>query len=107
MTSSTFDWIMAAVCIVCAVLLLSGHGDGLMKMFGSTSSRDSMKVEKKKTREEELRYQRAIGAYCALLAVCEIVLALLGNTGSMIPIISIIVAVLGLVILVIFLRRQS
>ncbi len=107
MTNSTFDWIMAAICIVCAVLLLSGHGDGLMEMFGSTSRQNSMKVEKKKSKEEKLKYQRAIGAYCALLAACEIVLALFGDAGKIIPIAAIAVAVIGIIIVTIYIRRQS
>lgn len=105
--ANTFDWIMAVVCIVCAVLLLSGHGDGLMKMFGSASSQQmSMKVEKKRTKEEELQYQRVIGIYCALLAVCEVVLALFGSANRMVPILSIAVGIGGLVAVVAYLRRK-
>ncbi|MDO4616515.1 MAG: DUF3784 domain-containing protein [Lachnospiraceae bacterium] len=107
MTGSAFDWIMAVICIVCAALLLSGHGDGLMRMFGSASSQNSMKVEKKRTREEELRYQRIIGAYCAVLAVCEIVLALYGSVSRMVPIISMAIAVLGLIAVVLLIRMKS
>ncbi len=106
MIGNMFDWIMAVICIICAALLLSGHGDGLMKMFGSTSSQNSMKVEKKRSKEEELRYQRIIGAYCALLAVCEIVLALFGSDNRIIPVILIIAAVAGLAGIVIYMRRK-
>ncbi len=107
MVSGAFDWIMAVICIVCAVLLLSGHGDGLMKMFGSASSQQlSMKVEKKRTREEELRYQRIIGAYCAVLAVCEIVLAMFGSVNRWIPILAIAVGLGGLIGVVAYTRRK-
>lgn len=107
MIGGTFDWIMAVICTVCAVLLLSGHGDGLMKMFGSASSQQaSMRVEKKRTKEEELKYQRVIGIYCAILAVCEIVLALFGNVNRIIPIVSMLVGVGGLVLIVLYMKRN-
>lgn len=107
MFGGAFDWIMALICAVCAALLLSGHGDGLMKMFGTTSSRPSMTVERKKTREEELRYQRVIGVYCLILTVCEVVLALFGSTHRAVPIITIIVAIAGLVGIVQYMKRNS
>lgn len=107
MIGGAFDWIMAVICFVCAVLLISGHGDGLMKMFGSASSQElSMKVEKKRTKEEELRYQRIIGIYCAILGVCEVVLAMFGTVNRMIPIISMIVGVGGLVGIVMYMKRN-
>lgn len=107
MFGGAFDWIMALICAVCAVLLLSGHGDGLMKMFGSTSSQQSMKVERKKTKEEELRYQRMIGLYCLVLTVCEVVLALFGEVNRMIPLATILVAIAGLVAIVMYMKRSS
>lgn len=107
MFGGAFDWIMAVICVVCAVLLLSGHGDGLMKMFGSTSSQQlSMKVEKKRTKEQELRYQRVIGLYCAVLAVCEVVLALFGEKSRIVPLSTIVVAIIGLVLIVWYLRNK-
>ncbi|MDO4489547.1 MAG: DUF3784 domain-containing protein [Lachnospiraceae bacterium] len=106
--TGAFDWILAAICTVCAVLLLSGHGDGLMKMFGSDSSRQmSMKVEKKRTKEQELKFQRAMGAYCAVVAVCEIVLALFGNANRMVPVVTIVIGIAGLVAVVMYMRRLS
>lgn len=102
----SFDWIMAAICAVCAVLLLSGHGDGLMKMFGSTPNpQQSMKVEKKRTKEEELRYQRVIGAYCAVLAVCEVVLAAFGDVNRIIPIVTIVIGIAGLVLITLYMKK--
>ncbi|MCQ2509538.1 MAG: DUF3784 domain-containing protein [Lachnospiraceae bacterium] len=107
MFGGAFDWIMAVICVVCAVLLLSGHGDGLMKMFGSTSNQQlSMKVEKKRTKEQELRYQRAIGFYCAVLAVCEVVLALFGEKTRIVPLSTMAVAIAGLVLMVWYLRNK-
>lgn len=106
MFGGTFEWIMAAICTVCAVLLLSGHGDVLMKYFGS-AERPSMKVEKKRSKEQESRYQRALGAYCAVLAVAEVVLALFGSTSRVIPIVTICIAVLGLICIVHFNKHNS
>lgn len=106
MFGGAFDWIMALICAVCAVLLLSGHGDGLMKMFGSTSSQQSMKVERKKTKEEELRYQRVIGIYCLILTACEVVLALYGDMHRAVPIVTILVAIVGLVGIVMYMKRN-
>lgn len=104
--NGTFEWIMAVICIVCAVLLLSGHGDIIMKAFGSTE-KPSMKVEKKRTKEQEARYHKVLGIFCIVLAVDEIVLALYGSTNKLVPIVTILVAILGLVGIVTFNKKNS
>lgn len=105
--SSTFEWVMAAICIVCAVLLISGNGDGLMKIFGGENDpRRSMTVQKKRSKEEEKRYQKVLGVFCVILAACEIVLALFGSASRAVPIVTIAITILALVGMVQYLRRK-
>ena len=104
MFSPTFDWVFAAILAVLAVVFFMGKGAGVLRAF---SGRDNdMLVKKKRTPEEELRYQRAFGWCLLIMAASEVMMAILAPYFFWVPIASIVIIVVDLVALVRYLRKN-
>ncbi len=65
MFGPVFDWTVAAVLIVVSILLFVGKGDFFLG--------ESLKKRKK---EEQIKYSRAMGIFTLYLAIIEIIIAL-------------------------------
>ena len=74
MFSPTFDFIVAAILTGLAFVFFMGKGSGILKAFEGKRPTDFSK--RKKTPEEERKYQRAIGVFLLVLAASELLLAL-------------------------------
>lgn len=103
MFSEAYDWIFALICGVLAVVFFLGKGQGVMRAFTAKDQRDR---KSKRTPEEERRYQKAIGIFLLVLAVCSVLMATLGSIYAWISWIEIAVVIIGLIVTVKYLRKN-
>ncbi len=103
MFTQTYDWIFALICGVLAVVFFLGKGQGVMRAF---TSREQRNKKSKRTPEQELKYQRAIGVFLLVLAACSVLMATLGAVYIWISWIEIAVVVVGLIVIVKYLRKN-
>ena len=104
MFSPAFDWVFAAILAVLAVVFFMGKGGGVLRAFSGRGN--DMMVKKKRTPEEELRYQRSF-AWCLLvMAASEVMMALLAPYYFWIPIVSIVILITDLVVLIRYLKKN-
>ena len=104
MFGSTFDWVFAAILAILAVVFFLGKGGGVLRAFSGKNN--DMLVTKKRTPEEEMRYQRAFGWFMLVMAAGEVLMALWGSVYLWVPIVSIIVVIVGIIVLVRYLRKN-
>ena len=90
-----------------AIVFLLGKGQKILDLFGGKSQQQySMTVKRKKTPEEELQYQRAIGVFLVVLAVDEAVMMIFSSRIPNVAMLSLVVTIVALVVLVIYLRKK-
>ncbi len=97
MFSSTFDWFMAIVFIILAVIFFMGKGQGILDAFSGKYK------PKKMEPEQNLKYQRATGIFLLVLGIDEIFMALF--PGQLMGVISIIVSVISLIGIIVYIRK--
>ena len=105
MFSPIFDWVLAGIAGVLAVLIFFGKGGGVLRFF---ESRNSSMVQKKKVRtpEQELRYQRSFSYFLMAFAVSEVLMALFSLTYRWIAIVSIAIVLASMILLIIYLKKN-
>ena len=103
MFTTTYDWIFALICGVLAVVFFLGKGQGVLRAF---MSRDQRGKKSKRTPEEENAYQRAIGIFLLVLAACSVLMATLGSKYAWVSWIEIAVVVIGLIVIVKYLKKN-
>ena len=104
MFSPTFDWIFAGIMAVLAVIFFLGKGRGILNAFAGRNNSEAKK--KKRTPEEELRYQRAFAYFLTPLAISEVMMALIGYTYVWVPFMTMAVVVVSMVLLILYLRKN-
>ncbi|MEE1114946.1 MAG: hypothetical protein UHN88_07705 [Eubacterium sp.] len=91
MFSPAFDGTVAAILAVLAVVFFMGKGNRVTELFeGSNKTRN----KKKRTPEQELKYQRVIALFLIILAVLECIMAL--QPGRVVAVILMAAAVLDI-----------
>ena len=74
MFGTGFDLFIAAVCTVFAVLFFLGKGKGILDMFSGG------RKERKRTKEEQRKYEFGFGVFCLVLAAGQLLVGLVhGN----------------------------
>ena len=102
--TSTFDWIFAAIMLALAIVFLLGKGGKILDAFSGKST-NSMRVEKKKSPEQQARYQRIMGIFCLILAIDEMFLALTMDYLTWAPYVSIAVVIADLILFVVYVKK--
>lgn len=102
MFSPVFDGVLAAIMAVLAVIFFAGKGEGILSAFAGKNAPQ----RKKRTPEEERRYQRAVAYFLLALTLCEVLMALYGNTYAIVSFITMAVVIAALIILVIYLKKN-
>lgn len=97
MFSPAFDWTLAAIFGVLAVVFFLGHGQGVLDAFSGKYK------QKKMSPEQNLKYQRGVGVFLLVLAVSEVFMA--AFPGFVMGVISIIIAVVALIGIVVYIRK--
>ena len=98
MFNSTFDWFLAGILFLLAIVFFAGKGQGILDAL-SGKYRDKRKLSP----ENRLRYQRAVGVFLIILSAVEVFMALIET--PIMGIISIVVTVADMIGIVIYLRR--
>lgn len=101
MFDPVIDWTLAGIFAVLAVVFFIGKGQKILDAFSGRGS-----VTKKRSPEEEKKYQRCIGVFLLILAANEAVLAMFAGYGIMVPIVSVIVVLAALVVLVLYMKKN-
>ncbi len=102
MFGQEFSYFLSAILFVLAIVFFIGKGKRVLELFEGRNA----PVQKKRSPEEELKYQRAIGLFCLILAINEI---LLGTIGQMFPvynIIAIAIVVIALIFIAVYLKKN-
>lgn len=102
MFSTEFSIVIMAICLVLAIVFFLGKGGGVISAFDGKNA----PVRKKKSPEDERRYQRAFGIFCLVIALGEAVNMFLPVEDSTRGIISIVVVVLDLIFIVVYLKKN-
>ena len=103
MFSPTFDWVFAGIMGVLAVIFFAGKGNGILRAF---SGKDTMAQKKKRTPEQEMRYQRAIAWFLLAIGLREVLMAVLGFTYRWVPIVTMGIVILSMILLIIYLKKN-
>lgn len=98
MFSPMFDAVLAAILGVLAIVFFMGKGEGILNAFSGKYA-----TEKKRTPEQERKYERAAGFFLLALCIGEIFMAIFET--SWMGIISIIIAATGLILMMIYTRK--
>lgn len=101
MFDTTFDIILAAILAVCAVLLLSGKGGFILTSFRSKSEKGQPLPY------EEKKLSIAMGLCCVVMFLSELVFIFLGDTNTVVVIISIVAVILSFAIAIWYLRKYA
>ena len=96
------DWIFFVILAFLSVWFLTGHGEKIIQMFDNNNS---MMVRKKMTPEQKQKFLRACGIFCVILCASSLCLALF-HSIRIVPIISVIVAVLDIVFFAVYTRKN-
>ena len=102
MFNSTFDLVLAAILAVLAVVFFLGKGKGILDAFGGRSSVN----EKKRTPEQELKYQRVIALFLIILAVNEAIMGLFAHISKAIPLITMGIVFVVFVLVIIYMKKN-
>ncbi|MCC6094357.1 MAG: DUF3784 domain-containing protein [Eubacterium sp.] len=98
MFTSTFDWFLAGIFFLLAIVFFAGKGQGILDAFSG-----KYREKKKLSPENQLRYQRAVGVFLIVLSAVEVFMALLEN--QIMGIISIVVTVVDLIAIITYVRK--
>ena len=97
MFGTTLDIFLSILLSVLAVVFLMGKGKGILELFGGKNQ-----TTKKRSKEEELAYQKMIGYFMIPLAVTEII-----SIFVQLPIMGLILAAVAIVDLIFFARKTK
>ncbi|HIV17072.1 MAG TPA: DUF3784 domain-containing protein [Candidatus Alectryocaccobium stercorigallinarum] len=101
MLSDEFSMIIGVICLVLAVVFFLGKGAGVISAFEGKNA----PIKKKKSPEDERRYQRAFGIFCLVLACGEFLNIVLPPHPA-VGIVTIAIVVVDLVFIVIYLKKN-
>ena len=96
MFGTTLDIFLTIILSILAVVFLMGKGRGILEMFGGKNQM------KKRSKEEDRAYQKAIGIFMIPLAVTELI-----SIFVQVPIMGLVLAAVAIVDLVIFARKTK
>ena len=102
MFSPILDGVLAAIMAVLALIFFLGQGEGILTAFSSKNAPQ----RKKRTPQEEKRYQKAVGFFLVVLALCEVMMAIFGNTYVIVSFITIGAVIADLIVLVMYLKKN-
>ncbi len=102
MFSPMLDGVLAAIMAVLAVIFFLGKGEGILSAFAGKNGPQ----RKKRSPQEERRYQKAVGFFLVVLTLCEIMMAIFGNTYVIVSFITIGAVIADLILLVIYLKKN-
>jgi hypothetical protein len=94
--------VVGAICLVLAIVFFLGKGAGVISAFDGRNAPQ----RKKKSPEDERRYQRGFGIFCLILALTELANIMLPVDGFVKGIVCIAAVVADLVFIVVYLRKN-
>lgn len=102
MFGQEFSTVLAIILGALTVAFFMGKGSGIMDLFQGRNA----PPRKKRSPEDELKYQRAIGVFCLILTISEVINALVGYAYPFFGIITIIIVVADMVFIVMYIRKN-
>ena len=100
MFSDEFGMVIGVTCFVLAIVFFMGKGGGVLSAFEGRNA-----PKRKKSKEDERRYQRAFGIFCLVMAVGEFLTLVLADSFYA-GILTIVIVVADLVWIVVYLRKN-
>ena len=101
-TFVALDWVFFGILAFLSFWFLTGHGEKIIQLFDNSNS---MMVRRKMTPEQKAKFLRACGIFCLVLCVSSLLLALF-HSIRIVPLISVIVAVLAIVFFAIYTKKN-
>ena len=95
-----FDIFIAAICSILAVVFFLGKGRKVLDLFGSGSQ-----PKKKRSPEQELKYQRGIALFLLPLAIVEIISII--RPSAVMGIVLVVVTIVDFVVYVYVIRKRT
>ena len=102
MFTSEFSLVIGLICLVLAIVFFLGKGEGVIRAFDGKNA----PARKKKSPEDERRYQRAFGIFCLVIAAGEFLNVFFPDNGRMVGIVSIVIVIADLVWIVAYLKKN-
>ncbi len=102
MFSIEFSIFLAVALGVLSVVFFMGKGNGVIDAFQGKNA----PKRKKRTPEEDRKYQRVFGVFCLLLMIDEIMMIFLAPTNKIWNIVSIVLIVLIFAGVIIYLKKN-
>lgn len=102
MFSDEFSMVIGAICLVLAIVFFLGKGSGVISAFEGKNA----PVRKKKSPEQERKYQRGFGIFCLVLAIEELLNIVLPLDNTVVGILCIAIVVVDVVFIVVFLKKN-
>ena len=101
MFSVEFSLVFGTILAILTVLFFLGKGKVVMDPFDGNRNQ-----RKKRNKEEERRFQRAIGIFCLILTINEFLMAAVGYTYPAYNIIGIIIVVADFIFVAVYLKKN-
>ena len=102
MFTSEFSLVVGLICLVLAIVFFLGKGEGVIRTFDGKNA----PTRKKKSPEDERRYQRAFGIFCLVIAIGEFLNVFFPNENVVVGILSIVIVVIDLVWIIVYLKKN-
>ena len=102
MLGQEFSIVMAVILGALSVVFFLGKGAGVMDLFQGKNA----PPRKKRSPEDERRYQRVFGVFCLVLFLNEMVNVFFGQGNPIFGIITIVVVVADLAFVIVYLRKN-
>ena len=102
MFGQEFSIVFAVILGALSVAFFLGKGEGIMDLFQGKNA----PARKKRSPQDERKYQRALGLFCLVLCIDEAINATVGQGRAIFGIITIIVVLVDVVCVVIYLRKN-
>ena len=102
MFGKEFSIILAVILGALSVAFFMGKGGGIMDLFQSKNA----PPRKKRSPEDELRYQRVYGVFCFVLFLDEMINVFFANGNPVFGIITIVVVVVDFAFMVTYLKKN-
>ena len=101
MFSDEFSMVIGAICLILAIVFFLGKGAGIISAFDGKNA----PARKKKSPEDERKYQKGFGIFCLVLAIGELLNIVLPLDETIVGILCIAIVVVDVVFIVIYLRK--
>jgi len=96
-----FDYVITACIILFIIMLVTGNGETLMRLFSGNSGQDMYKIYDRK------RFDRACLLLLIVLLIDELVLIFLGSTYPVLGLVSVVITIVTFALFIFYIRKYA